>query len=191
MYKLIKRIIIASLCICMLTFLGGCGNDESTQTTKATTEVQKSDSVKQTTEENTKTTTEVQESDSITQTTEENVNVISEQSGENDDGYHDLDGYDDLPAEIGHGLGNFYGVWCFADLDKNRAEAFAEEMRAKGFYAQVIYTPDWENLNPDPYYCVTADYYLSEEEAQAALEKVKMYYPDAYIKFSGDNVLGL
>ena len=39
---------------------------------------------------------------------------------------------------------------------------------------------------PEKFYVVTAGVYLSESDANAALPSVQGFYPDAYVKYSGD-----
>lgn len=59
-------------------------------------------------------------------------------------------------------------------------------MRDNGYDAQVFVTTDWSNLNSEKFYVVTAGVYLSESDANAALPSVQGFYPDAYVKYSGD-----
>ena len=59
-------------------------------------------------------------------------------------------------------------------------------MAGSGFMAQVYITTDWSNLNSDTYYVVTAGTYDTEEDANAALDSVRSYCADAYVKYSGD-----
>ena len=80
----------------------------------------------------------------------------------------------------------FYGIWCEADRDYNEAEKSAQLWRSVGFpSAQVFLTSDWDNLNSDPWYAVSAGVYDSWNAAEAVLFQVQEKYPDAYIKYSG------
>ncbi len=81
----------------------------------------------------------------------------------------------------------FYGIWCEADRDYNEAEKMAQKWRNSGFpSAQVFLTSNWNNLNSDPWYAVSAGVYHSWESAESALYQVQSFYPDAYIKYSGE-----
>ena len=55
----------------------------------------------------------------------------------------------------------------------------------KGF---VFTTTDWSNLNSEKWYVVTAGQYGTEKEANNKLDAVQKYYPDAYVKYSGDHI---
>ena len=79
----------------------------------------------------------------------------------------------------------FYGIWCDATKDYDEAYRFSEKTAGWGFAAEVFLTADWDNLNPERWYAVTAGVYYSNEEAEAVLPAVKQYYPDAYVKYSG------
>lgn len=80
----------------------------------------------------------------------------------------------------------FYGIWC--DAAKTEAEALerARNVSATGFSPEIFITSDWSNLNPVTWYVITAGVYSSEAEASAALPGVQTFYPDAYIKYSGN-----
>ena len=80
----------------------------------------------------------------------------------------------------------FYGIWCQADKSRSEAEKYAQQLRNAGFsLAKVFLTTDWSNLNPEPWYVVTAGIYSTQAEAEAVLNRVKQNYPDAYVKYSG------
>lgn len=84
------------------------------------------------------------------------------------------------------GTDAFYGIWCAASKDKNEMERFAEAMRTNhGIDASVYITTDWENLNEEKWYVVSAGVYESEEEAKKELTGIQYVYPDAYVKYSG------
>lgn len=81
----------------------------------------------------------------------------------------------------------FYGIWCYAATSDADAIKFAKEMSANGLTGYVYVTTDWENLNSDTYYVVTAGMYATEEEAKEALLKVQAAgYKDAYVKYTGE-----
>lgn len=82
----------------------------------------------------------------------------------------------------------FWGIWCSASKSEQVAEIAARKVREYGFDAQVFVTTDWENLNKEKYYVVTAGVYQSQEEAKAQLGTVQEEYPSAYIKYSGKEV---
>ena len=80
----------------------------------------------------------------------------------------------------------FYGIWCEASKDYSEMKVYADNMRTAGYpYADVILTTDWANLNPEPWYVVTAGRYVSESAANNALSDVRKYCGDAYVKSSG------
>ena len=86
-------------------------------------------------------------------------------------------------AEYSDGL---YGVWVSAREEKEAAMEDCKALKDKGFDAAILYSPDWENLNSKPFYCVTAGKCKSEDKAKELLSKVKAAgYKDAYIKSSG------
>jgi len=47
-------------------------------------------------------------------------------------------------------------------------------------------TSEWDNLNAEPWYAVTAGTFDSESEADDELSTVQDLYSDAYVKYSGD-----
>jgi len=80
----------------------------------------------------------------------------------------------------------FYGIWCQATKDSGEAEKYAQRLRNNGFpSASVFLTSDWNNLNKEPWYAVTAGVYQTEKEAKNSLSRVRSYYSDAYVKYSG------
>lgn len=81
----------------------------------------------------------------------------------------------------------FYGVWCVGSKSKSDADRVAAELSGKGFDAQVLVTSDWENLNPEKFYVVTAGMCRTQEEANTLLGSVKQSgYSDAYVKYTGE-----
>ena len=81
----------------------------------------------------------------------------------------------------------FYGIWCGASKSEADMQAMADTLIQHGFDAHVLVTTDWDNLNPERWYVVTAGLYASEDTANAALSSVRSLYPDAYVKYSGNH----
>ena len=83
----------------------------------------------------------------------------------------------------------FYGVWVSASKDYDEAQAMADELGSAGCAGSVFVTTDWGNLNPEPWYVVTAGCAQTESEAQSLCERVhNAGYGDAYVKYSGDYI---
>ena len=83
----------------------------------------------------------------------------------------------------------FYGVWVDAFKDEAYAEALVKKLEDKNLPALYVYSCDWENLNKDPYYCVTIGRAEQESEAGDYLDDAKEAgYPSAYIKYTGDYI---
>ena len=83
----------------------------------------------------------------------------------------------------------FYGIWCQATKSSDEAEKYAKRLRNNGFQAASVFlTSDWNNLNKEPWYVVTAGVYQTEKEAKNSLSRVRSYYSDAYVKYSGTYV---
>lgn len=80
----------------------------------------------------------------------------------------------------------FYGIWCAAFKNQADAQSMAAQISEKGFEGQVFLTTDWNNLNPVEWYVVTAGVYSAKEAALGNLQNVRKFYPDAYIKYSGN-----
>lgn len=84
-------------------------------------------------------------------------------------------------------LSAFYGVWCIACKDISNAEKMVLELSDNGFEAQVFVTTDWENLNSEKFYVVTAGVCETKREAEKLLTKVKESgYTDAYVRYTGE-----
>ena len=80
----------------------------------------------------------------------------------------------------------FYGVWCSGSKNRSDAEKIAMDLSDKGYKPQIIVTTDWENLNPEKFYVVTAGVCETKQEAELLLSDVKKSgYSDAYIKYTG------
>ncbi|MBR4543074.1 MAG: SPOR domain-containing protein [Lachnospiraceae bacterium] len=92
---------------------------------------------------------------------------------------------DDPSVVFGEFSDGFYGIWIAAEKDEEKAVEKAMDLHDMDYDSYMTYSPEWENLNSKPFYCVTAGRYASEAEANAALDAVKSAYPDAYVKFTG------
>ena len=91
-----------------------------------------------------------------------------------------------INEEIPDEVDGFYGIWISAVKDYEKAVTEAEKVADRGYAAYVCFSPEWEKMNQDPYYCVTTGRYDTEDEAKRALDGVKkLGYPDAYIKHTG------
>ena len=83
----------------------------------------------------------------------------------------------------------FFGLWVEAFGERSDAEALVVRLKDKELPASYVFSCDWENLNRDPYYCVTIGRSGSEEEAQAYIEAAKFAgYPSAYVKYTGNRL---
>lgn len=83
----------------------------------------------------------------------------------------------------------FYGIWCHGTKDEAEADSFAQSVTSNtGIGAQVFVTTDWNNLNTEKFYVVTAGIYATEDSANEYLAMVQTAYPDAYVKYSGDYI---
>lgn len=79
----------------------------------------------------------------------------------------------------------FYGIWVCSSKAKKDCDKYVKKLKDKGFYAETVYTNDWDNLN-NGWYSVTAGRYYSKSAAENALPGVQHYFSDAYIKYSGN-----
>ena len=75
--------------------------------------------------------------------------------------------------------GAFYGIWFGASKTLSEAQDQADKMAANGFAVQIFLTTDWSNLNPEPWYVLTAGIYASEPEAAAVLPQVQAFSQSA------------
>ena len=122
------------------------------------------------------------ESNTVKETTEENTTevIITEEASQETE----PDIQDGIVAD---GTTPFYGVWCFGSKSEDEAVEFANQMQKKGFNANVLATTDWENLNSELYYVVTADFCKTEDDANQLLKEVQdAGYSDAYVKYTGN-----
>ena len=80
----------------------------------------------------------------------------------------------------------FYGVFTSTTTDRDAAILAAGKLLDQGYDGTVTYSPEWDNLNSKPFFCVLAGRYDTQEDADEALADVKADgYKDAYVKFSG------
>ena len=83
----------------------------------------------------------------------------------------------------------FFGLWVESYKEKQLALDLVEKLKEKGLDAYSIYSCEYENLNKEPYWCVTIGLSGSEPEAQAYIEDAaKAGYPDAYVKYTGNRL---
>lgn len=83
--------------------------------------------------------------------------------------------------------GEFYGVFIKAFKSENDCDKTLSDLEEAGFInCPVVYTPDFEKLNPEPYYVVTAGLFTTKQAAEEALDKAKAGgFTDAYVKYAG------
>lgn len=80
----------------------------------------------------------------------------------------------------------FYGIWVYASKDLSEATEFGYKVLEAGFSPDIFLSSQWDNLNPEPYYVVSARIYDTEDAAKMELEDIKKAgFEGAYIKFSG------
>ena len=82
----------------------------------------------------------------------------------------------------------FYGIWCQASKSLSEAQQYAADMTAQGFAGKVFVTTQWSNLNTELWYVVSAGVYNTQGQAEAMLPNVQVFYPDAYVKYSGSYI---
>ena len=83
----------------------------------------------------------------------------------------------------------FDGVWVGAFKEKSDADALVVRLKDEGLKAFCVYSSDWENLNKDPYYCVTIGKNYMDQDTQYNLENAKEAgYNEAYVKNTGERI---
>lgn len=83
----------------------------------------------------------------------------------------------------------FFGLWVGSFSERQPALDLVEKLQKDGLDAYCIYSPEYENLSRDPYWCVTIGRSGSEPEAQAYIEDAKKAgYKDAYVKYTGERL---
>ena len=92
-----------------------------------------------------------------------------------------------ITVDVGKPMDPFYGVWVGSLKDREKAVELTDKLKEKGFDPEYVYSPEWNNLNPEPYYCVTADKCFTKDAADVILEEAKKAgFKDAYVKYTGD-----
>lgn len=91
----------------------------------------------------------------------------------------------DIPKEVALNT-PFYGIWIQASQNYEEIEKTRAEMEAQSIDARLMLTSDWENLNSEKWYVITAGIYETEDAAKEMLPVIQNYYPDAYVKYSGN-----
>lgn len=81
----------------------------------------------------------------------------------------------------------FYGIWCFASQKQSEAYNFANGLSDNGWNALVVITTDWDNLNNEKWYVVSAGAYETYDAANKDLDDIKSICPSAYVKYSGEH----
>ncbi len=83
----------------------------------------------------------------------------------------------------------FFGLWVGAFKERQEALDLVDDLQEKGMEAYSIYSLEFENLNDEPYWCVTIGKSGSEPEAQAYIKDAeKMGYKEAYVKYTGERL---
>lgn len=96
---------------------------------------------------------------------------------------------DETGAGVGRDIEPFFGLWVGSFKDKNEAQELVSKLKDKGLDAYYVYSPEWENLNKEPYYCVTIGESGSEPEAQDYIaDAAKEGFKDAYVKYTGSRL---
>ncbi|TLM88841.1 MAG: SPOR domain-containing protein [Actinobacteria bacterium] len=85
----------------------------------------------------------------------------------------------------------FWGAWCTGGSEA-AARSGASKIQSAGYPAMVVYTSEWENLNPKPgIWAVCIGPYGTKSDAQAMLPVAQsLGYGDAYPKYSGTLLIG-
>lgn len=82
----------------------------------------------------------------------------------------------------------FWGVWIGAFSELSNAQERVALARENGFQdVRMEFSADWTELNQTGYYVVSAGTYASREDAEDVLPAARYYFPDAYVKYSGQH----
>lgn len=93
---------------------------------------------------------------------------------------------DQHSADLGY---SYYAVFVSAAKDKGECASSESRLEKAGFESSVIFTPDFSELDPEPYYAVTAGLFGTKEAAESCLVNVKASgLDDAYVKYCGKYV---
>lgn len=83
----------------------------------------------------------------------------------------------------------FYGLWVGSSTERQESLDLVKDLKDKGLDAYCIYTPEWENLNRDSYWCVTVGKSASKERAEELIANVEQVgYKGAYVKYTGERL---
>ena len=83
----------------------------------------------------------------------------------------------------------FYGLWVGSSTERQESLDLVKDLKDKGLDAYCIYTPEWENLNRDSYWCVTVGKSASKERAEELIADVEQAgYKGAYVKYTGERL---
>lgn len=81
----------------------------------------------------------------------------------------------------------FFGVWCYSSKDMEVAQSKADELSRHGLDGRVYISSEWNNLNKERWYCVSAGESLTESDAEKILDAaLNAGYTKAYIKYTGE-----
>lgn len=88
--------------------------------------------------------------------------------------------------------GDVFGVFLGAYKSPRECDPLVEKLENAGYIlTPVVYTPDFSELNPEPYYAVTAGLFSKRQDADSALEEViAAGFKDAYVKYAGEYIGG-
>ena len=84
----------------------------------------------------------------------------------------------------------YYGVFVSSAKDKKKLDGVIEKLENAGLDESfTVFTPDFEGLNPEPFYVVTTGLYVSESDAKESLLDAKAAgFSDAYVKKAGSYI---
>lgn len=130
-------------------------------------------------------------SEDISITEEESESEIEESISETEksmtESEMDTDTESEVAAEEYSYDESFYGIWCYASKDYNEVLREGDQLEQNcGISSAIVVSSDWKNLNSETWYCLSAGRYESEESAKEYIDNIQEYYPDAYIKYTGE-----
>ncbi|MCR5734751.1 MAG: SPOR domain-containing protein [Lachnospiraceae bacterium] len=84
----------------------------------------------------------------------------------------------------------YYGVFIASFKKPEQCEKTEMKLEDAGFHlCPTIYTPDFSDLNPEPYYVVTGGLFTDKKEAEDTLKEIKKAgFSDAYVKKAGSYI---
>lgn len=82
---------------------------------------------------------------------------------------------------------DYYGVFVASFKEREQCLDTLVKLEAADYrLCPVVYTPDFTELNQEPYYVVTAGLFSTKDRAEETLEDVKKAgFNDAYVKYAG------